>query len=112
MFHRMDRTTYWSFLAGLLVLDALMRAADIGGRIVEIGLICLSLLRLHDIGRSGWWITSVVLLGLPVIGLCALTSLANVLIALLGFMLVSLVLLIVLGLIPGQPGANRYGPAP
>lgn len=44
--------------------------------------------RLHDVGRSGWWI-------------------------LVGFVpLIGDVVLLIFALLPSQPGQNRYGPSP
>jgi uncharacterized membrane protein YhaH (DUF805 family) len=49
--------------------------------------------RLHDIGQSGWWIIAIVIVGLiPRVG--AIGSLV----------------VLVIALIKGQPGENKYGP--
>ena len=102
---RARRKEYWFFLLfnvliliGLGLLQAVIGAADsVGGTGLLTGLYSLAMLlpsisvgvrRLHDIGRSGWWL----LIGiLPVIG--------------------SIVLL-VFAVLDSQVGENQYGPNP
>jgi uncharacterized membrane protein YhaH (DUF805 family) len=102
---RSRRKEYWFFvLFNMLAVIALAIVDDLAGTFSEeaqMGLfsglyllavfipgLAVSVRRLHDIGRSGWW----VLIGLiPILG--------------------SLVLL-VLAALDSQPGGNRYGPNP
>src|SRR3954467_14854791 len=100
---RARRSEYWFFflfnfiaqaVAGFL--DGLFRIRSVYGGPIQ-GLVWLALLvpslavgvrRLHDTGRSGWWL----LIGLiPVIGT---------------------IILIVFLATEGQPGDNQYGPTP
>ena len=102
---RSRRKEYWYFalinmlaIVALAVVDGVtgMYSAEIGIGVLS-GLyilaasvpgLAVSVRRLHDIGRTGWW----VLIGvIPFIG--------------------TLVLL-VLAVLDSQPGANRYGPNP
>jgi len=98
---RARRREYWGFqlvlLLGYLVLLALVTMeslATIGSILIMVfglGIIVPSLAvtvrRLHDVGKSGWWY----LIGLvPLVGLVIFLFL----------------------LMPGTPGTNQYGPNP
>lgn len=63
-------------LGGLFTLATLVPGIAVGVR------------RLHDIGRTGWWLLIVLV---PVVGV---------------------IVLIVFAVKPGQPGSNAYGPNP
>lgn len=73
--------------------------------------IAVSVRRLHDINRAGWWI---LLPGLPYILMFVFMATGNL--AMMGiFAIVALVLAIVLlvfYLLPGTNGPNAYGPDP
>jgi len=95
---RARRSEFWWFTLFLVVLYIVAAIIDaaIGIRIIELLLILATILpslavtarRLHDTGRTGWWI----LIGIiPIIG--------------------DLVLL-VFECMDSQPGANQYGPSP
>jgi uncharacterized membrane protein YhaH (DUF805 family) len=102
---RSRRKEYWYFaLFNMLAIVALVVVDSVAGTFSEemgVGVLsglymlavsipglAVSVRRLHDIGRTGWW----VLIGvIPLIG--------------------TLVLL-VLAVLDSQPGANRYGPNP
>lgn len=61
----------------------------------------VSVRRLHDTGRSGWWVL------LPLLGILAM-FVTNATIA-LGILIITVILLIVWYALPGTPGSNRYG---
>ncbi len=98
---RSRRSEYWYFVLGNFVLSiiASMLALVLGETLGSMlsGLVSLALLipgiavavrRLHDTGRSGWWL----LIGIiPLIGI---------------------ILLLVWFATDSQPGANEYGPNP
>jgi uncharacterized membrane protein YhaH (DUF805 family) len=66
---------------------------------------CVLSQRLHDQGRSGWW-------GAPILlAFCLSRPQAH---GVLGVIELAVVVAsqLWLGVIPGQPGFNRYGPAP
>jgi len=102
---RASRPEYWYFVLfnllvsiGLSMIDGVLGSfSEEGGVGLLSGLYALAVLlptigvsvrRLHDIGRSGWW----VLIGLvPVIGT---------------------IVLLVFAVLDSQPGANEYGPNP
>ena len=105
---RINRATYWCMLAawlaigGLVVIFQPLSPVSLVGS----GIGLLAPARLHDMGRSGWWL-------LPLFAFLLATFVATL------YMPKSLVLgaayavivmaAIALGLIPGNPGANRYG---
>lgn len=65
--------------------------------------------RLHDTGRSGWWL---MLLYVPYLGWIAARDNAQLMIASAGGLLVGSIALIVLLAMPGNEGSNRFGPPP
>lgn len=69
--------------------------------------------RLHDIGLSGWWFLPLIVgeILVAVFGY-NLGGIDGVLIAAGIYMLFVLALLAVLGLMPGQPVANKWGEPP
>ncbi|MFI9721953.1 DUF805 domain-containing protein [Streptomyces sp. NPDC052396] len=83
-----------NFLVGLLlgIVDAALGTSPLLGLLYGLAVFLpnlgVSIRRLHDTGRTGWWV------------LLALVPLVGV-----------IVLLVFLAL-PGTPGDNEYGPAP
>lgn len=106
---RSSRSEYWLFflfytlaIIGTIIVDVLLfgaqtvvQPASSGGPITGLFVLAslipafaLSFRRLHDIDKSAWW----VLIGLiPLIGA---------------------IVLLVFAVLPGTPGANRFGPPP
>jgi uncharacterized membrane protein YhaH (DUF805 family) len=96
---RARRTEYWMFLLFSLIASMVLAFADgilgTGGVLgavyslaVLLPTIGVSVRRLHDTGRSGWWL----LVGLvPLVGP---------------------IVLVVFAVQDGNPGANAYGPSP
>ncbi|MDE7144910.1 MAG: DUF805 domain-containing protein [Duncaniella sp.] len=96
---RSSRSEYWWFALALFILSAIIRVIfgmDTTGQIVS-GIVNIALLlpslgvavrRMHDIGKSGWW----VLINLiPLVGL---------------------IIFIVWTVKDSQPTPNQYGPVP
>ncbi len=139
---RARRAEYWWFiLFGVIVsvvasiVDALLGAKTVGvGTIVSLGLLipqlAVGVRRLHDIGRSGWWLGGAMLLGIA-FGIAFAVSVGAALVgvrtgnvaagigagtALLGIIglaiLVYAVVLLVWACQPGTAGPNRFGPDP
>lgn len=102
---RARRKEYWFFVLFniiiFIVLSLVDQALGLRGFVATLGLlsslywlaviiptIAVAVRRLHDIGRTGWWL---LLAFIPVIGS---------------------VVLLVFALLDSQPGANQYGPNP
>ena len=96
---RASRSEYWWFylFTGLVSLGLGLLVGSLGDTpaalllgLLPIGLIIPGLAtlirRMHDSGRSGWWLLTALI---PVLGVISL---------------------LVLTLLPSTPGANRYGP--
>jgi uncharacterized membrane protein YhaH (DUF805 family) len=113
---RLGRTPFW--VAGGLVLGlALLFKGVAGGGILEllIGLVAYPALlffganllakRLHDRGRSGWWAALILLAVVTVwpLRFWLFDALAWLIIAWAA---------VELAMMPGEQGANRYGPNP
>ncbi len=96
---RARRTEYWMFVLFNLIISAVIGVIDrsvlgsnalgiIYSLAVLIPSLAVSVRRLHDTGRSGWWL----LIGLvPILGW---------------------IVLLVFAVQDSQPGANQYGPNP
>lgn len=96
---RARRRAYWMFVLFniiaiilLAVIDGVIGTGGLLGGLYTLAVLlpslALSVRRLHDIGKSGWWI----LLGLvPFIGA---------------------IVLLIFAVMDSQPGANQYGPNP
>lgn len=97
---RASRGEYWYFmlfqvllnLAALIADNNMLSGSDLGETVVYIAmllpLVTVSVRRLHDTDRSGWWL---LLFGLPVIGAIVLMAWFAA---------------------PGQRRLNEYGPDP
>lgn len=99
---RAPRSEYWWFTLAMVIgsiiaamLDAVLMGANDGGLFsvvfslaVCIPAISVTVRRLHDIGRTGWWWWIYLV---PVIGV---------------------VVILVFACLKSQPGANRFGPNP
>ncbi len=109
--HRMNRKTYLINLAGFVVgVMILLQFMDRPGP-TEFLFSLLAVPRLHDIGRSGWWYLALIGLEFGVLlgTLAAGGSTATLFQAGGAFVIFALILLVVLGLIKGEPDANEWG---
>lgn len=96
---RAPRAEYWWWTLFVIIANAVLTAVDtmLGFDSLLSGLFALATLlpslavgarRLHDLGKSGWWL----LIGLiPLVGV---------------------IILIIWFIRPGEPGQNAYGPNP
>ncbi|HEX4302402.1 MAG TPA: DUF805 domain-containing protein [Rhizomicrobium sp.] len=111
---RMNRQTYWMILAPVVVLFGLAIAfLPKPPGIAEVIMISLGVPRLHDLGRSGWWMA--VPIGLEVVAVilgAVVGGMDGILVAGGLVVLLLTIMMIVLGLIPGQPQANAFGEPP
>ena len=123
---RSRRTEFWLFWLAALILQTITSYIDTAtGQPILVGgmgpltlvatLILLTpaatvgIRRLHDIGRSGWWM---LLFGLPYLGwLVTVETGSQSVIAALALLLGSVILLVLL-VQPGSPTDNAFGPNP
>jgi uncharacterized membrane protein YhaH (DUF805 family) len=111
---RMNRATYWFALAFCLVVYAILNAASSETvAMSEVVLVLLSVPRLHDLGRSGWWAAipigvefAAVILAFVLLPFETMSVVAGII------TLTIAIFLIALGMLPGQPQANRFGDPP
>lgn len=111
---RANGPTFWTWLLGLYAIEAVCNFTIHGPFPLSqflYPLICVP--RLHDVGRSGWWAFGAAVLGI------ALGTLASVYLSPMNarhvrgaIVLVELILLVILGVSSGQPGANKFGDPP
>lgn len=111
---RTNRATYLCGLAFVAIMVVLLVLFDPDGRMpLEIVLVFLCVPRLHDIGRSGWYVLAFVLV--EIVGLVvALTTLPleSAVSGLWWVTAVWIALALGLGFIPGESSANRFGEPP
>ena len=112
---RMNRKVFLIASGILLALSVGLSLLPLSGRgygsAFSLFFIRLYAARLHDLGRSGWW--QVALYAVQIVGGFVIIAVGgSVVIALATVVLIQLVFTIVLGAMPGQPEANRFGPAP
>lgn len=110
---RMNRRTYWAILAAGAAASWLLRLYVGGGLLAGFGAVAFmgGVYRLHDIERTGSWVMLAfvpvaIMFGLNLAGIIPDRSLdlaGNIVLAVIAIPLV------VLGLVPGKPGANRFG---
>ena len=111
---RMNRATYWLLLVVVVLFFAVV--VTLGKRppgIAEALVVLLGVPRLHDIDRSGWWIT--ILFGLEIISIAIafITLPVQDVLVIGGFVAIGLLIaMMILGCIPGQVGPNAYGEQP
>jgi len=110
---RINRATYWTgvgLLAVLVVVFNLIGRVHIPG---ELLVLTLTIPRLHDVGRSGWWTAPFVLLELAVVVVAILTLTPDEFLVAFGFFTIALLIALAwLGAVPGQASANRFGNPP
>lgn len=103
---RINRATYWLFLAILVAgVAAFIVVTGLPAPFALILMIALCTPRLHDVGRSGWWAGGVYIVYI-VSELAAPTTVKGLVDL---FMLVGI---ITIGVPGGRAGPNRYGPQP
>jgi len=133
---RAPRAEYWWFYLATTVVgvvaDMIDRVAGsefVAGLVLNLGLIvpwiAVTVRRLHDIDRTGWWLLAPVIPAAFVAFQATQAALAGtfdsfeqassmtlwLLIPILGF-LVACIALFVFAVLPGTPGSNRYGHDP
>jgi uncharacterized membrane protein YhaH (DUF805 family) len=111
---RTNRATYWVGLAILaLMIGAWAYVAHGDAKVSEGVLIFIAVPRLHDIGRSGWFVLGPLVL--EIVGVVAAVALLPLETAKVVMGVISLVifgLMALLGCLPGTRVENRFGPPP
>jgi uncharacterized membrane protein YhaH (DUF805 family) len=110
---RINRASYGLTLlvcVGLLAAVIYFTGQRVPGEAVLI-FVCVP--RLHDIGWSGWWAGGMILVEiLAVVAGLVFLPVDQMAVVIGLYVLLLAVALIILGLVPGQPGPNRYGEPP
>ena len=117
---RASRSEYWWFFLFTFIVRIVTFWIPFIGFIIALGLLLPSLAvtvrRLHDTNRTGWWVLLPV--GLALGGVVAGTVLSFIGLAGVGIALIALgsiggfVVLLVFLIQPSDPGPNQYGPNP
>jgi uncharacterized membrane protein YhaH (DUF805 family) len=114
---RINRPTYFLALVILTVIWTLMGIFQVRGP-GEFLILMLTIPRLHDIGKSGWWAAGGIL-AVTVIALIGAFTLPGILhdddlVGAAGGVLVLVVMAVFVGLgcVRGQDGVNKYGEPP
>jgi uncharacterized membrane protein YhaH (DUF805 family) len=126
---RSRRKEYWMFTLFLILVSVVLMAIEMALGIEEmfgagggplsliftlatfIPSISVSVRRLHDVDRTGWWLL-VPLLAFVLLGFAGVTQMAWL--AAFGgtVALVSVIAILVFAVSNGTPGSNRFGPDP
>jgi uncharacterized membrane protein YhaH (DUF805 family) len=105
---RLNRIQYWGCLLLLGVLFYAIRAVDQKATLSEVVIAFISIPRLHDMGKTGWWIALPIGFEIASVVLLFASRLdPEIVIGLVG--LTFILFLLVIGIWPGQRGANRFG---
>ena len=98
---RASRSEFWWFqLAFFLSIFTI-----IGGLILLLPNMAVTVRRLHDVGKSGWWYGTCIILGI-----FCLIPLIGILIGIIDFILS--IVIFVFELTDSDPNSNKYGPNP
>jgi len=111
---RSNRTLYWSNIALLVLIYTAITVAYhpehlVGG---EFFLMLIYIPRLHDVGVTGWIGAAPLTLKISAIATLSLLPTDPALIVAGVMLLIIAVSVVVVGVIPGQPAANRFGDPP
>lgn len=108
---RANRKEYWLIVGTLVAVSLLLvRTAPVVSLASAGVVLYAQMRRLHDFGWSGWWAGALLLLQIP-LAFALFYTLGEDTTLLVGDGLV-LIPIIVIGLVPGHPHANRFGPPP
>ncbi|MFL5296625.1 MAG: DUF805 domain-containing protein [Phenylobacterium sp.] len=108
---RAGRREYWAYVGAIVLLCFTLQwvppvASLVGATVLAL----LQARRLHDFGRSGWWAVAAMAAPIPVALMTY--AMASEEEAILAGTIVTFGLIVLIGAIPGDPGGNRFGPAP
>ena len=111
---RINRSTYWTILLVSLAVIFGLVAAGIKPPGIEFLMVAVGIPRLHDIGRSGWYVAVLLLVEIGVVFGALFAGQDKDGILLVGGILVIVVLALAtwLGLIKGDSIPNKWGDPP
>lgn len=109
---RARRREFWAWIVPVIVGSAALELAGVPGSSLIMALPALFAMirRLHDLGRSGW-LAPLINVGTNVLSFAFVMLLGRDNGAILSFLLYVAVV-ITLGVLPGEPRDNAYGPPP
>lgn len=100
-------------MAGVLAIGLVLTALPPAGQSVGAGVVTVAQIRrLHDLGRTGWWVAAI--LGLQIVAAIGLVTagLPEDTIYLIAGLTTVAAPIILLGALPGEAHENRFGPQP
>lgn len=109
---RTNRATFWGSVLAAASVFAIIRVLDPKATIPEFVILVLCVPRLHDIGRSGWWVGGALVGELVILAAAFSASLSTMETVAGAYVLLLALLMVVLGCIPGQAVENRFGSPP
>ena len=111
--YRLNRETYGALLGFAVAIYIVLISFMEKPPGAEVPFMFLLVPRLHDLGYSGWWALSLVALEIVFLGSVLLMGGSEAILIWSGlFVIAALLGLIVVALIPGEKGSNRWGDAP
>ena len=109
---RANRKEYWLFVAILFAVGMAMSYVVPAASTVGSGVVAYAQIRrLHDVGRSGWWVAAILAAQIALtVGLYLAFGSEDAMYV--AAAVLTLIPIIWIGALPGTPGENRFGPAP
>ena len=108
---RARRREYWLWMAPTILLQGVFAEAGLTGAfLIGIPVLLVWIRRLHDFGFSGWF-APLINVAVNVMGAVALAFLPPAVGAAVSI-LTYLAALVILGVLPGDPRSNSFGPPP
>lgn len=112
---RARRKEYWGFYLFFCLVNMVPFVGTLAALVLMIPYVAVTVRRLHDIGKSGWWLLG--LMGLPFVAVAfmvvaVLIEQYMLLIPCVLFCMGMGILFLVWMCKDGQPGNNQYGPNP
>ena len=111
--YRMNRATFGVLLAAFVaVYTVLVLAMTKPPALAEVIVAFIAIPRLHDIGRTGWWLLTLLAGEILAVAIGWPGGVEGIQIAAGLYVLLALILLVILGLVPGEAETNRWGAPP
>lgn len=112
MKYRMNRATYAFLLGALAVAYVVMVNTMKRPPGAEVFVAVIAVPRLHDVGRSGWWLLLLLAGEFIAIAIGWSAGVDGIMLAGGIYVLLAFLLLVALAFVPGDPGPNRWGDPP